>query len=217
MKPIIAPSLLSADPLNLYSQIEEIRRETKILHLDIMDGHFVPNITFGPFFARAIKEKFPDLILDVHLMVTNPAQAIEWYMDSGADWVSFHIEATSHHHRYLTKIKERGKKAGLALNPSTPICLLEPSLPFVDFVLLLTVNPGFGGQQFIKEGLDKITRLKELRKEKGYKFLIEVDGGVKKHNIKTIARAGAEVLVAGSAVFSGEPLKNLLSLKEELE
>ncbi len=213
----IAPSLLSADLLNLASSIERVRDRIKILHLDIMDGHFVPNLTFGPFFAEAIKEKFPGLRLDVHLMVSRPEEVIPWFLEAGVDWLSFHLEATFHHHRLLMKIKEGGVKAGLALNPSTPLCLLGPSLPYVDFVLLLTVNPGFGGQAFIEEGLGKIARLREMRETGGYSFLIEVDGGIKRENIRRIAEAGADVLVAGSAVFSGDPLRNLLYLKEELK
>ncbi len=217
MRPRIAPSILSADPLRLHQQIESIKNEIEILHLDIMDGHFVPNLTFGPAFARAIKEEFPELILDVHLMVERPSVVLEWYLDAGADWLSFHIEATSHHHRYLSRIRERGARAGLALNPSTPLCLLEPSLPFLDFVLLLTVNPGFGGQRFIEEGLRKIEKLREIKEREGYGFIIEVDGGVKRHNLKKLINAGAEVLVAGSAVFAGDANRNLLSLKEELK
>ncbi len=213
----IVPSLLSADLLHLASSIERVRDRIKILHLDIMDGHFVPNLTFGPFFAKAIKEKFPRLVLDAHLMVSSPEEVIPWFLEAGVDWLSFHIEATVHHHRQLMKIKEKGVKAGLALNPSTPLCLLEPSLPYVDFVLLLTVNPGFGGQTFIEEGLSKIARLKKMREEGGYDFLIEVDGGIKKGNIRKVADAGADILVAGSAVFTGDPLRNLLALEEELK
>lgn len=210
----IAPSILSADPLLLEEQVQLIEKNTSILHIDIMDGHFVPNLTFGPHFVKALRKRFPSLELDVHLMVYRPEIMMDWYIDAGADWISFHIEATSHHHRYLMKIKEAGKKAGLALNPTTSLCLLEPSLPYVDFVLLLTVNPGFGGQEFIPEGLEKIRRLKEMRDEGGYNFLIEVDGGVKKNNIKEVFEAGTDVAVAGSAVFERNPLENLLALKE---
>lgn len=210
----IAPSILSADPLLLEEQVHLIEKEASILHIDIMDGHFVPNLTFGPHFVRALKNRFPSLELDVHLMVYRPEIMMDWYLDAGADWISFHIEANPHHHRYLMKIKEAGKKAGLALNPTTSLLLLEPSLPYVDFVLILTVNPGFGGQKFIPEGLDRIRRLKEMREEGGYNFLIEVDGGVKKDNIKTVFEAGTDVAVAGSAVFEGNPLGNLISLKE---
>jgi len=210
----IAPSILSAYPLNLEDQISRIEKETEILHIDIMDGHFVPNLTFGPHFIKALKKRFDSLLLDVHLMVYRPETIIEWYLEAGADWVSFHIEANPHHHRYLMKIKESGAKAGLALNPTTSLCLLEPALPYVDFVLLLTVNPGFGGQKFIPEGLEKISRLKEMREKGGYDFLIEVDGGIKSSNIKEIFSAGTDIAVAGSAVFHGDPLKNLLELKE---
>ncbi len=212
----IAPSLLSAEPLGLRSSIEKVKDHIRILHLDVMDGHFVPNLTFGPMFAGAIKEEFPELTLDVHLMVSRPQEVIPWFIKAGADWISFHLEASVHHHRLIMSIKEGGLKAGLALNPSTSLCLLEPSLPYVDFVLLLTVNPGFGGQSFIEEGLEKIARLREMREKGGYNFLIEVDGGVKGENIRRIWEAGADVLVAGSAVFSGDPLKNLLDLKERL-
>ncbi len=210
----IAPSILSADPLLLEEQVHLIEKDASILHIDIMDGHFVPNLTFGPHFVRALKKRFPSLTLDVHLMVDRPEIMIDWYLDAGSDWISFHIEANPHHHRYLMKIKEAGRKAGLALNPTTSLCLLEPALPYVDFVLLLTVNPGFGGQKFISEGLKKINSLKEMREKGGYDFLIEVDGGIKRENIKKIFEAGTDVAVAGSAVFEGNPLENLLALKE---
>ncbi len=211
----IAPSILSADPLRLKEEIENVASETEILHVDIMDGHFVPNLTFGPHFVKGMRKEFPSLTLDVHLMVDRPEVIMEWYIDSGADWVSFPVEATPHHNRYLMRIKERGKKAGLALNPTTSLCLLEPSLPYVDFVLLLTVNPGFGGQRFIDEGLQKIESLAGIRKEEEKSFLIEVDGGVRKENIKQVFDAGADIAIAGSSVFgSGDSLSNLLKLKE---
>jgi ribulose-phosphate 3-epimerase len=200
----IAPSVLSADLLKLKDQIESIEKnEAELIHLDIMDGHFVPNITFGPVIVSTLK-RITDLPLDVHLMIMNADNYIPQFARAGADYITVHQEAGPHLHRSIQLIKEQGVKAGVALNPATDLSTIEPMLPDLDLVLLMTVNPGFGGQTFIPLVLDKISKLSELKKKNNYNFEIEVDGGINMDTVPDVVRAGAEVLVAGNAIFGNE-------------
>ncbi|MHC1737231.1 MAG: ribulose-phosphate 3-epimerase [Ignavibacteriaceae bacterium] len=214
---LIAPSILSADFLNLEQQIKLIEAGgADLIHCDIMDGHFVPNITFGPVLLKDF-HKISKLPLDVHLMVNEPEKFLPIFLPIKPEFLTVHFEATNHLHRLVTFIKEQGIKAGVSINPSTPVQFLSEILEYVDLVLLMTVNPGFGGQKFIDSSINKIKMLDAIRKEKSLKFLIEVDGGVNRSNIKSIADAGCDILVAGSAIFSKEIseetriLKNLVN------
>lgn len=195
--PLIAPSLLAADPLNLANEIIAVESAgADLLHIDVMDGHYVPNLTFGPHTVKAIK-KITTLPLDVHLMVTKPATVAPWFIDAGADWLSFHPETEQHPYRLLQYIQSRGVKAGIVLNPGSHWQLAEPLLPVLDFVLLMTVNPGFGGQTFIA-GIDsKIYPLLALKPN----LLIEIDGGVTHENAAELIAKNAHILVAGSSIF----------------
>lgn len=200
----IAPSVLSADLLKLKDQIESVEKnEAELIHLDIMDGHFVPNITFGPVIVSTL-QRITDLPLDVHLMIMNADNYIPQFARAGADYITVHQEAGPHLHRSIQLIKEQGVKAGVALNPATDLSTIEPMLPDLDLVLLMTVNPGFGGQTFIPLVLDKISKLSELKKKNNYNFEIEVDGGINMDTVPDVVRAGAEVLVAGNAIFGNE-------------
>jgi ribulose-phosphate 3-epimerase len=199
--PLIAPSLLSADFARLAEEVKAIESaKADLLHLDVMDGRFVPNITFGPLVISAIRPH-TSLPFDVHLMIVEPSRYIEEFAKAGADWISVHAEAEIHLHRTITRIKELGKKAGLALNPHTPLEMVEYLLSELDFVLIMTVNPGFGGQKFIPQVLKKIELLRRMIDEKGLNTLIEVDGGINKETAKDVISAGADILVAGTAVF----------------
>ncbi len=201
----IAPSLLSADFSNLEKDIKMVEQGgAHVLHLDIMDGHFVPNITFGPFIVKAIN-KVATIPLDVHLMIENPGDYIDAFIDAGADYLTIHAEATPHLHRVLQKIKARGVKAGVSLNPHTPISMIENVLEDIDLVLIMSVNPGFGGQSFIQNTIDKLHRLQKLLKEKNAEHIeVEVDGGIKIENIKEVCDAGCDIFVAGSAIFKAD-------------
>ncbi len=200
----IAPSVLSADLLKLKDQIKSVEKnEAELIHLDIMDGHFVPNITFGPVIVSTL-QRITDLPLDVHLMIMNADNYISQFARAGADYITVHQEAGPHLHRSIQLIKEQGVKAGVALNPATDLSTIEPMLPDLDLVLLMTVNPGFGGQTFIPLVLDKISKLSELKKKNNYNFEIEVDGGINMDTVPDVVRAGAEVLVAGNAIFRNE-------------
>ena len=170
------------------------------IHVDVMDGHFVPNITIGPVVVEAVR-KITQLPLDVHLMIEDPDRSLADYIDAGADMISVHVEAAPHLHRTVSRIREAGRRAGVAINPATPAEAVREILPHVDFLLVMTVNPGFGGQQFIKTSLVKIKRARKMLAELPQKPLLEVDGGVNLSNISAIAQAGADVLVAGAAVF----------------
>jgi len=197
----IAPSILSADFARLGEEIKAIEAGgADYVHVDVMDGHFVPNITIGPLIVAAIRP-VTRLPLDVHLMIENPDQYIPDFAKAGADIIVVHAEATSHLHRTIQLIKSFGKKAGVSLNPATPLSALEMILPDIDLALLMTVNPGFGGQSFINSCLPKITALRQMIDALGLPIELEVDGGVKTDNIEQIAAAGADVFVAGSAVF----------------
>ena len=198
---MIAPSILSADFARLGDEISEVAKAgADCIHIDVMDGHFVPNITIGPLVVDAVR-KITDLPLDVHLMIENADQYLEDFADAGADWITVHVEACRHLHRTIQRIKELGKKAGAVLNPATPLDTLDYVLEDVDLVMLMTVNPGFGGQSFITSGIEKVRQLKEMIDRKGLSVGIEIDGGVSPETIGPIAKAGANIFVAGSAIF----------------
>ncbi|MDD4372728.1 MAG: ribulose-phosphate 3-epimerase [Bacteroidales bacterium] len=214
MKPLIAPSLLSADFLNLETEIEMINNsEADWFHLDIMDGVFVPNISFGLPVVEAVKRKAKKP-LDVHLMIVEPDRYIDAFRKAGADILSVQYEACTHLHRVLQSIRDGGMKSGVVLNPHTPVQLLANVLAYTDLVLIMSVNPGFGGQQFIPETYNKIAELKSMIKASGQSVLIEVDGGVNTVNAKQLVEAGADILVAGNAVFKTEnPAQTIAKLK----
>ncbi len=198
---LIAPSILSADGGKLAEEIAAVEKAgADWIHVDVMDGHFVPNITIGPAIIKALR-KTTKLPFDVHLMIQNPDDYIEAFSNAGADYITVHVEAATHLHRTLEQIKKAGKKAGVSLNPSTPLSSVEEILPDLDLLLIMSVNPGFGGQKFIQSSLAKIRRAAQMLAGLPQKPLLEVDGGVNLQNIGAIAGAGAEVLVAGAAVF----------------
>jgi ribulose-phosphate 3-epimerase len=202
--PILAPSILAADYTQLGAQIEECNQAgIQWLHCDIMDGHFVPNISYGPKFVEAAGS-CTDAFLDVHLMIDNPDQYIETFVDTGADQITVHQEACPHLHRTIQNIHQQGVTAGVAINPGTSLQTIEPVIHDVDLVLLMSVNPGFGGQSFIENTFERLQQLHKMRDEHGAGFLIEVDGGVNIDNIEKVTRCGADVLVAGSAVFKAK-------------
>jgi ribulose-phosphate 3-epimerase len=198
---MIAPSLLSADFTRLGEEIDLLEAGgADFLHLDIMDGNFVPNITFGPNIVKQI-HGITGLPLDTHLMISNPENFIDIFINSGADIITVHAEATNHLHRLLTHIRSRGKKAGVSINPATPVNAVSEIACYCDLILVMTVNPGFGGQSFIPEGVDKVKRLRALLKDKKSDALIEVDGGVNDETAPLLWKAGADILVAGSFIF----------------
>jgi ribulose-phosphate 3-epimerase len=204
--PQIVPSILSADFARLADEIGRVERAgVELLHVDIMDGHFVPNLTMGPPVVAAIR-KVTKLKLDLHLMIEDPDTYTPMFIQAGADMISVHQEACRHLDRTLRMIRSEGARPGVVLNPATPISMLEDVLDLVDHVLIMSVNPGFGGQEFIPRSLDKIRALAALRREARLNFAIEIDGGVSRENVETIVRAGCDWLVAGSAVFhSADP------------
>ncbi len=214
MKHLVAPSLLAADFLDLGKEVEMVNNsEADLFHVDVMDGHFVPNISFGFSIIKQIKSiaKKP---LDVHLMISNPDSYIKDFRDSGADWLSVHYETCPHLHRSIHLIKELGMKAGVVINPHNNVELLQGILPDVDFVLLMSVNPGFGGQRFIEATFDRLRRLSKMKEELNPELIIEVDGGVSKNNAQPLVEAGADVLIAGSAVFkASDPVRYISELK----
>ena len=203
---ILAPSILSSDYARLGEEVAAAARGgASLVHVDVMDGHFVPNITLGPPIVASLHKATP-LPLDVHLMIENADRYLQAFVDAGAAWVSLHQEAVPHLQRQVAFLRERGVRAGVALNPATPLATLDEILPELDYVLVMSVNPGFGGQKFIPAALDKIRRLRRIIQDRGLKAQIEVDGGVDLGNIRSLVEAGAEVLVAGSAVFGhGDP------------
>jgi ribulose-phosphate 3-epimerase len=200
----IAPSILSADFARLADEVQRVEAGgADLLHVDVMDGHFVPNLTVGPPIVECLK-KATKLPLDVHLMITNADAFIPEFADAGADYLTVHVEACPHLHRTVQAIKGRGVRAGVTLNPATSLTTLEEILPDADLVLIMSVNPGFGGQHFIPGVLSKITRARELMTRTGSHAVLEVDGGVKPDNAADVIRAGADILVAGSAIFCAD-------------
>lgn len=211
----IAPSILSSDFARLGSEIERAEQGgADVIHVDVMDGHFVPNVTIGPPVVASIR-KCTRLPLDVHLMIEKPDRYVDDFVRAGADWISVHVEADVHLHRTLVYLRESGVRAGIAVNPGTSLASLEEVLPLADFVLLMTVNPGFGGQKFIPSSLAKIQKLKKSIATLGCETRIEVDGGIGPENLREVVAAGAEIIVAGSAVFG--PGKDASAAVRELQ
>jgi len=211
---LIAPSLLSADFANLQKELEVVDNAgADWIHFDVMDGHFVPNITIGPMIVKSLR-KYTDKVFDIHLMIENPEKYVEEFAKAGSDIITVHQETTVHLHRLITLIKSFGCKAGVSINPGTPVSVLEEILAYVDMVLIMSVNPGFGGQKFIETSVDKIKKLRSLADKYNPDLLIQVDGGVNDKNVKILDDAGCNVVVAGSYVFgSGDYKKAIESLK----
>jgi len=211
----IAPSILSADFARLAEQVQPVLDAgATVLHVDVMDGHFVPNITIGPPVVAALRKHVPQIPFDVHLMIEKPDDYIPAFVDAGASWISVHQEACVHLHRVVEHIRSRGALAGVVINPATPVDTLTDILDTLDYVLVMSVNPGFGGQKFIPHSVAKIRHLAHLRAERHLSFRIEVDGGIALDTIGAVVQAGADILVAGNAVFgrgdSGHNFQQLL-------
>lgn len=201
---LLAPSILSADFSNLGSSIRKIEDNGgDIIHIDVMDGHFVPNLTIGPLVVRSIRG-LTKLPFDVHLMVSNPESLVDDFIAAGADWITFHSEACVHANSLIAKIKKAGKKAGISIVPSTPVAAISELLPIVDLVLIMTVNPGFGGQEMIESCLEKVRELKKNKQNSDFSYIVSVDGGVNKKTLPAVIDAGTDVVVSGSAFFNGE-------------
>lgn len=207
MKKLLCPSILSADFTKLRDDIKEVAEAgADIIHCDIMDGHFVPNITFGPDVVAKVNE-ITDLPLDVHLMIDNPDKYIKNFADAGADYISVHFENNNHLHRVVNYIKSFGVKAGVVINPATPVSVLSEIITETDFILLMSVNPGFGGQKYIKGSLGKVKELKKMIDEKNPSCIIEIDGGIGENNIKELAESGVDMFVAGATIFKAKDRK----------
>lgn len=199
----IAPSILSADFARLAEAIDAVEAGgATVLHVDVMDGHFVPNITIGLPVVKSLR-KATSMTIDTHLMISEPGRYAVEFVNAGANMVSVHVEADDHLNRTLTSIREAGAKAGVAINPATPLGTLEEALSYADFVLLMSVNPGFGGQKFVPTSIDKLRRLRRMIDDRGLNVRIEIDGGIDANNIAEVCEAGAEIIVAGSAVYGG--------------
>lgn len=212
----IAPSILSADFSRLLEHVKEVEEAgVEYLHIDVMDGHFVPNISFGAPILKSLKGK-TNLFMDVHLMIENPDQYISDFVDAGADLINVHIETCTHIHRTIQLIKSYGVKAAVTLNPGTPLSSIEEILPELDMVLLMSVNPGFGGQSYIASSTEKIRRLKTLIDEQRLTCEIEVDGGINLKNVKEVVEAGATIIVAGSAIFNTPDIKKTVAAFRDL-
>lgn len=214
---LIAPSILSANFAALGDEVRAVEKAgADWIHVDVMDGHFVPNITIGPFVVEAVK-KCTKLPLDVHLMISSPDDYIEDFVKAGASIVTVHEEALNHLHRTVTRIRDLGAKAGVSINPATPVETLTDILPHIDLVLVMTVNPGFGGQKFIGSCLPKIEKLAEWRRQRGLNFLIEADGGIAESTAASVSKAGCDVFVAGSAIFnSGDYAGSIQKIRSKL-
>ncbi|SPJ15887.1 Ribulose-phosphate 3-epimerase [Syntrophobacter sp. SbD2] len=213
MKKLLSASILSADFGRLAEEVKAVETAgADWIHVDVMDGHFVPNITIGPNMVKALSQ-VTRLPLDVHLMIEKPGLYLEDFVKAGAEWLGVHAEACVHLHRVIQRIKELGVKAAVALNPATPLCMIDQILPDVDMVLLMTVNPGFGGQTFISNVLPKIRQCRRMIDDAGLSTLLQVDGGVKPEIVGELAEAGVDVFVAGSAVFSGDYAQNVRNMK----
>jgi len=216
MTKLIAPSILSADFNRLGEEVHAVEADgADWIHADVMDGHFVPNITFGPLVVAAVR-KITRLPIDVHLMIESPDRYIQAFAEAGADWISVQVETCPHLNRAVQQIKEAGAKAGVVLNPSTPLSALDWVLEYADYVLIMSVNPGFGGQAFIGNSLEKIRRLRRMIDERGVSTLIEVDGGIKENNIGEVSEAGADVFVAGSAIFGQKDYRQVIARFKEI-
>lgn len=208
----LAPSILSADFARLLEDVKKVEKAgCEYLHIDVMDGHFVPNITLGPSIVKSLR-KDVNMVFDTHLMIENPDNYIKDFVDAGSDIIVVHVEACRHLHRTIQNIKSYNVKAGVALNPATPIESIKHILQDVDMVLIMTVNPGFGGQSFIENTIDKIKELKQIIDEKNLKVDIQVDGGIKPSNIHKVVEAGANIIVAGSAIFNSEDIEETVML-----
>jgi len=214
----IAPSILSADFTDIGGAVSMVEQAgADVIHVDVMDGHFVPNLTIGPQLVADLKKK-TSLPLDVHLMVENPRDFIPLFHEAGADWISIHLEASVHLHKDISLIKEFGRKAGIALNPATPIHLLKEILHELDYILLMTVNPGWGGQEFIPACHEKISHLKSWISGRKLDVPIEIDGGVKRENLEEVLRDGADIVVIGSGIYKApDPVSMLSEIKTTLE
>ncbi|HBF6216078.1 ribulose-phosphate 3-epimerase [Clostridioides difficile] len=209
----LAPSILSADFAKLLEDVRKVERAgCEYLHIDVMDGHFVPNITLGPLVVKSLKKENINMVFDAHLMIENPDQYIEEFVKAGCDIITVHQEACVHLHRTIQNIKSHGIKAGVVLNPATPVDTIKHVLSDLDMVLLMSVNPGFGGQSFIPCVLDKIKELKAIIDSQGLNIDIEVDGGISPKNVAEVVQAGANVIVAGSAIFGSDDIQETVNL-----
>ncbi len=212
----IAPSILSADFSQLTEEIQKVEEAgADLIHLDVMDGHFVPNLTFGPPVIASIR-KVTRLPFDVHLMIEKPERSIQAFVDAGSDFITVHAEAEIHLNRTIAFIKEKGLKAGVSINPATPLCLIEEIIRDIDLLMIMSVNPGFGGQIFIQNILEKIKKARNLIDEKAPDVLLEVDGGVNLENIRSLKEAGIDIFVAGSAVFKNKDYKQTIQSMKKI-
>jgi ribulose-phosphate 3-epimerase len=216
MKKLLAPSILSADFAKISESVKIVENSgADIIHLDVMDGHFVPNITFGPKMVKDIN-KITDLPLDVHLMINEPEKYINEFAKAGADWISVHYETCKHLNRVINQIKENKCKAGVVINPATSVENLNDILPFADFVLLMSVNPGFGGQKFIDNSYSKLTTLKNNIDKNNYNVFIEMDGGIDLNNIEKLSDSGVDVFVCGNSVFGADDIPAAISKMKKI-